>query len=208
MNITISVFTLIAINIIVFLAGFWLGRSMKWMMQDTENRMEEQGESEETESVQARNVRQEGKRIPLGWSIGSPATGEVRTFCEGTRRGALIRSEQGKLYAPTAGKITRLYPMGNAMLLRTDFGVEIMLRVGEVKDELCSACFRSYVVQNEVIHKGKLLLEFDREGLQKEGVDPSVSVTVETAEDYNDITVTQNQRVKAGEELLWVRCEK
>ena len=219
MNITISVFTLIVVIIIALLAGFWLGRSIRWMMQDTESRGSEQNEQGQNETAWMRdeqlrrersneNVQENSNRQSNGYSIGSPVTGEVRTYCEGTRRGALIRSEKGKLYAPASGKIIRLYPMGNVMLLRTDKGVEVMMRVGEVKDELCSACFRTYVVQNEVIHKGKLLLEFDPEGLRKEGVDPSVAVTVEQLGEPMDITVTQKERVKSGEELLWIRTEE
>lgn len=145
------------------------------------------------------------KRISLGWAIGSPASGEVSTFFEGSRRGAVIRACEGVLYAPASGKITRLYPLGNQMILRTDSGVELLIRVGSHADELCSMYYRPRVVQNEIVNKGKLLLEYDVEGLRKEGVDTEVSISVEAAEDFRDIIVTEKGLVKAGEELLWVR---
>ena len=232
MEITIGMFTFIASVVIALLAGFWLGRSIRWMMQDTESKLLEtnvQGQKDLGQEAKllreeaqlspdgARFLQEEAKRFRgkterfqekaerfLGYTIGSPVTGEVRTFGEGTRRGALLRPEMGKLYAPASGKIIKLYPMGNTMVLRTDWGVEIMMRVGDVKDELCGTCFRTSIVQNEVVHKGKLLLEFDREELQKEGVDPCVSVTV-GAGAYRDIAVTQKERVKSGEELLWIK---
>ena len=113
--------------------------------------------------------------------------------------------EQGQLYAPAAGKIIRLYPLGNRMLLRTDSGVELLLQVGGNLDELCGSYFRPRVMQNEIVNKGKLLLEYDREGLLSEGADTGVSISVESADKLQDITVTGKERIKAGEELLWVR---
>lgn len=147
----------------------------------------------------------EGRRIPLGWAIGSPAGGDVSFFCEGNRRGVTILPEQGRLYAPAPGKITRLYPTGNAFELRTDYGVELLLQVGERTGELEGMYFRSRVVQNEIVGKGKLLLEFDIEKIQDEGYDISILMSVEDARDYKDIMITDVKRVKNGEDLMWVR---
>lgn len=152
-----------------------------------------------------KRVRTGEKRISLGWAIGSPASGEVSTFFEGSRRGAVIRACDGFLYAPASGKITRLYPLGNQMILRTDSGVELLIRVGSHADELCSMYYRPRVVQNEIVNKGKLLLEYDVEALRKEGMDADISISVEAAEDFRDIIVTEKGLVKTGEELLWVR---
>lgn len=145
------------------------------------------------------------KRIPLGWAIGSPVAGNVSLYYEGNRRGALILSDQGRMYAPASGKIIKLYPMGNRMLLRTDSGVELILQVGDHVDELCGAYFRPRVVQNEIVNKGKLLLEYDREGLLKEGADAGVSISMEASENLRDITITGKDRVKVGDELMWVK---
>ncbi|MCM1046396.1 MAG: PTS glucose transporter subunit IIA [Candidatus Gastranaerophilales bacterium] len=145
------------------------------------------------------------KKIPLGWAIGSPVSGMVSTFYEGSRRGALLLPDQGRVYAPASGKIIRLYPMGNRILLRTDSGVELLIQVGGEPDELCSRYFRPRVVQNEIVSKGKLLLEYDRERLTAEGADTKVSISVEEADNLRDITVTSVENVKAGEEILWVR---
>lgn len=212
MYITISVFALVAAVILSIMLGFWLGRSVRWMMIETESRVAEQMGTE-TEDMPLSNgklwkdkgdISLENKQILHGWSIGSPTPGEVRSISEGSKRGALIRPEQGKLYAPASGKITRLYPMGNAMILRTDEGVELMLRAGEVRDDLFSSYYRSYVVQNEVVTKGKLLLEFDRAGLRKEGLEVAVAVMVENGSEC-DVMVTQKEQVKMGEELLHVQ---
>lgn len=144
------------------------------------------------------------KRIPLGWAVGSPAEGAVLPFNEGNRKGAMVRSTQGCLYAPASGKIIKLYPSGNQMMLRTDFGIELLIRVGGKINEITGEYFRPRVLQNEIVNKGKLLLEYDREGLMEEGEDTDISISVEEAADFRDITVTEKSQVKMGEEILWV----
>lgn len=145
------------------------------------------------------------KRIPLGWAIASPISGQVKFLHEGTMRGALISPEQEIVYAPASGKITRLYPTGNAMRLRTEWGIELLIRAGVDTGELEGRYYRPRVVQNEVVNKGKPLLEFDVEGIRGEGYDPAVMISVEEAADYRDVTVCQGCRVKVGEDLMWVR---
>ncbi|MCM1325955.1 MAG: PTS glucose transporter subunit IIA [Bacteroidales bacterium] len=153
------------------------------------------------------------KRIPLGWAIGSPAEGAVKTFDHGDVRGAMVRTTKGCLYAPSSGKIVRLYPSGSQMMLRTDFGVELLIRVGSgingscqaaQPDEMLGEYFRPRVLQNEIVTKGKLLLEYDREALLAAGADTDIFVGVEEAGDFRDITVTEKTQVKQGEEILWV----
>lgn len=215
MVITISIYVLVVVAILSFMGGFWLGRSVKWMMLDTESRIDgEEGQESEEEQSDADEeeysgkMRNGAKRITQGWAIGSPVGGVVRCINDGTRRGALIQPEQGILHAPVSGKVIRLFPMGNRMLIRADSGVEILLCVGEAGDEMHSVYYRTHVVQNEIITKGKILLEFDRDKMHEEGVDTVVSVMVETADDYRDIMVTRKTQVRAGEELLRVRENK
>ena len=77
-----------------------------------------------------------------------------------------------------------------------------MIRVCEGVDEIYSMYFRARVVRNEMINKGKLLLEFDKEGLEAAGVEVKVSVSAE-AQDGRVFAMTSCNAVKAGEALLW-----
>lgn len=141
-------------------------------------------------------------RICGGKSIASPVDGSVHFFCEGGQKVVVINPVQGKVYAPISGKITKLYPMGNAFCLRGDEGTELLIRVGnQHPDELCSMHFRTRVVENEIVNKGKLLMEFDREGLLAAGEEVGVMVcSVCSAEE--EILVTEKEMVKIGEELF------
>lgn len=138
------------------------------------------------------------------WSVGSPVKGWITSCREGEHPTVVIQPEAERLYAPAAGKIIKLYPMGNAFLFRTEFGTELCLQVGNVGDDLLGRYFRPRVLQNEIVSKGKLLLEFDSPGLVAEGVSPAVTVTIENHSYGTDVRVTAQEQIKAGEEILLV----
>lgn len=225
METAVLIFILAISMIWAFMTGLWFGQNRNLSRkqekkQDMAGEASEYGdraagsfeEENESEGVIQKRSGEEKKRhkndervIAGGKAIGSPCDGEVNFFYEGNRRGAVLLPSQGQVYAPASGKIIRLYPMGNAFVLRTDFGVELLLKAGSRKDELLSMYYRARVVQNEIVNKGRLLLEFDLEGLLAEGEDTAVSVSVEAADDYRDILITNQKHVKVGEELLWVK---
>ncbi len=188
--------------------GFLMGRLSMYRKRDAE-------EAEQTEETvrPAQVKRQHGRRgrgnrqeeDTEGWSVGSPVSGEVTEHSEGDHPTVIIHTDSNKLYAPAGGKITRLFPMGNAMLFTTEFGAELYIQAGQTQDELLNRYYRPKIVQNEVVGKGKLLLEFDRQGLEAEGISPDVSVCVEHYGSGEAVRMTMRERVKAGEEILKVR---
>lgn len=139
--------------------------------------------------------------------VGSPVSGEVEDMYEGERPTVVIRPSEDRLYAPVGGKVTKLFPMGNAILFNTEFGAELYIQAGDCGDDLLGRYFRPRIVQNEIVGKGKLLLEFDRRGLEAEGVSSKVSVAVEAGEYGSDILAVAGKQVKTGEEILRVRSE-
>lgn len=141
---------------------------------------------------------------PAGHPIASPVAGQVDVLEAQGRRGVLLTPEDNKVYAPASGKIIRLYPRGNEFLLRTDSGVVLRLRAGERDAEMTRDYFRPRIMQNEFVGKGKLLLEYDREALARDGYDTHVSMTVEEGEDSYDLSVTGSMWVKNGQDCLWV----
>lgn len=136
------------------------------------------------------------------YSLGSPVSGYVLSFREGDRPAAVIQPMEDKLYAPASGKIIRLFPMGNDFLFVTEFGAELRIRAGDTDDDLLGRYFRPRVVQNEIVAKGKLLLEFDRQSLAAEGASTMVTVSVEHRAHGSNVRLTADEEVKTGQELL------
>ncbi len=141
---------------------------------------------------------------PAGHAIASPVAGQVDVLEGQGRRGVLLTPEDNRVYAPASGKIIRLYPRGNEFLLRTDSGVVLRLQAGERDAEMTRDYFRPRIMQNEFVGKGKLLLEYDREALARDGYDTHVSMTVEEGERSYDLSVTGSMWVKNGQDCLWV----
>ena len=188
--------------------GFILGRVSMYGLGSEEPEETERNNGTSLEGVIKRNHRGRNHRAldeMRKWSVGSPVSGEVVACEEGEHPTIVVRPENGKLYAPAAGKITRLFPMGNAFLFVTEFGTELYIQAGETSDELLVCHYRPRVIQNEVVAKGKLLLEFDCQGLEADGASADVSICVESCPYGGDAQLTMGERVKVGEEILQVR---
>lgn len=164
-------------------------------------------EERQQEPIQRRyrgRQRREQQARPAGHPIASPVAGQLEVLSGQGRRGVLLSPEGDRVYAPASGKIIRLYPRGNEFLLKTDCGVVLRVQAGERDAEMTEDYFRPRIVQNEFVGKGKLLLEYDREALARDGYDTHVSMTVEEeAESYN-LSVTGSLWVKSGQDCLWV----
>lgn len=199
-----QMYDVVATGVLGLLIGFWSGRSLRWKMEETE---------EAEENVEERKITAARQLVREGTAIGSPVNGKIRKTTEGmseetadpgTGRISIV-PEDGKVYAPTAGKVLRLYPMGNRIRFRTDSGLELELNVCKDREELHSAYYHCNVLQNEIVRKGKLLVEFDKEGLTGEGVDTAVTVEMCQLPERGQIVSTWKDYIRAGEELLWVQ---
>lgn len=189
-----------------FLAGLFMGKSGK--VGEEKEREEVTANGQKAALSQAlydnRKAPAGSKRIPLGFGIGSPVVGEMEPYEEQEGNRIKIYPSQGKVYAPASGKITRVFPTGNAMRLKTDQGLELLIQAGIGTEELEGEYYRARVVKNEIVGKGKLLLEYDIESIVQEGYDPALVITVEDARDFADVTVMNMDKVRVGDNLMWV----
>ena len=113
MNITLNLFAVFGIILSSVMAGFGMGRYEK-----------------------KPRYKGEEKVIAQGHVIGSPVSGDVQEVSEGGRPEIVIIPDDGVIFAPVAGKIIRLYPMGNAFVIQTEEQIQISIRVGGYPDEL------------------------------------------------------------------------
>ena len=116
-----------------------------------------------------------------------------------------IRPRDNKLFAPTAGKVLKIFPMGNQFLFETEFGAELTIQVGDTSDDMLGVMYRPRVVNHEIVPEGKLLLEFDREGLEEQGVEPTVKLKVLLEEGQaKELFVEDGVKLSRGEELFCI----
>ncbi len=188
-------------------AGFMAGRISMYGLWDSEEEEPEKEREEQPAEPRKSGWRRRGhfnEDNRQSWPLASPVTGEVILQKEGEQPTIVIHPDCDRVYAPADGKVSRLFPMGSAFRFTTSFGAEIYIQAGCGADDLLARYYRPRVLQNEVVEKGKLLLEFDRRGLEAEGVSAEVSVCVEQFFYGGEVRMTAGEHVAAGEEILQV----
>ena len=63
-------------------------------------------------------------------------------------------------------------------MLLLDCGTELKIEIGEGTEALEGMYFRTRVLKNEYVNKGKLILEYDVEKLKAAGYDPGIRMQI------------------------------
>ncbi len=201
----ISFWWLTAIAAAAMAAGFCMGRltTARWTVEEPAGDKEEEAEYESRRKGRRDGKKDSRSRFPF--SVGSPVSGEMVQIDGDEKAVVAVHPGEDRLYPPANGKITKIFPRGNAFLLRTEFGAEIYIKAGDAEDDLLERYYRPRVVQNEIVGKGKLILEFDRKGLVKEGASCCVYMGIESGAVLGSVLASKGALVKAGEPLLGLR---
>ena len=125
----------------------------------------------------------------------APAKGEIidikemkdETFAsEMMGKGVGIIPQDGKLYAPFDGKVAMVFPTGHAVGLTSQNGTEMLIHIGINTVEENGNGFDLKVRQDQKIHQGDLLVEFDLEKL-KEKYDMTIACVITNSDAYKEI---------------------
>lgn len=143
-----------------------------------------------------------GKEEVIRWLL-SPVSGEVVHAQSGEELILLFRPVDGYLYAPSDGRITKVYPFGNAMDLESEHGAQIYLQLGEDMAEGERYLFRPKVVGREVVGSGKKLLEFERKTLEEKGRDILLTMKIRfPAQTQYQLSVKEGDVINHGNSIL------
>ncbi|KTS29352.1 beta-glucoside-specific PTS transporter subunit IIABC [Pantoea stewartii] len=108
-------------------------------------------------------------------------------------KGLAIYPTGGKLRSPIDGRVESLFETHHALGLKSDTGAEILIHIGIDTVKLGGRHFTSHIQPGQFIRTGDLLITFDLNALEAEGIDPSVIVIVTNCERYGEV-----RPVKAG----------
>lgn len=137
-----------------------------------------------------------GKALPLN-TVNDP------TFSEAVLgQGIAIDPQEGKVYAPFDGVADTVFETGHALGLSAKDGVEVLIHVGLDTVNLKGKYFTTKVSSHDKIKKGQLLLEFDKDAIQKEGYDTVTPVIVTNSEQYGKVQSLASGQVEVGKEIL------
>jgi len=85
--------------------------------------------------------------------------------------GVAVIPSAGKVYAPTDGRIISIFDTKHAICFASNYGTEILIHIGVDTVNLQGKYFTPHVNTGDVVKKGQLLIEFDKEQIQKAGYD-------------------------------------
>ncbi len=85
--------------------------------------------------------------------------------------GVAVIPEEGKVYAPADGRIISIFDTKHAICFSSNCGTEILIHIGVDTVNLQGKYFTPHVNTGDIVKKGQLLIEFDKENIQKAGYD-------------------------------------
>ncbi len=83
---------------------------------------------------------------------------------------AVIPSE-GKVYAPADGTISSIFDTKHAVCFRSNAGTEVLIHIGVDTVNLKGQYFTAHVKDGNIVKRGQLMVEFNKEQIEKAGYD-------------------------------------
>ena len=154
------------------------------------------GEKETNEEKQDKKIEEGQPILNMGVNaIKSPISGKVielekvddPVFSSGAMgKGIAIEPMDNKVYAPFNGTIEFIAETKHAIGLLSEDGVEVLIHVGMDTVKMQGRGFNVKTSVNSKIKAGDLLLEFDRNAIEKEGYSLITPVVITNADNYED----------------------
>lgn len=194
---------LITVGITVVLAFV-----LTWILgfEDPANEEEEEVTVEEVAAEEVKDELGESNSIVLspieGKAVSLKQVNDVTFSEEIMGKGAAIIPTVGRAVAPVDGTVSALFETKHAIGLTGDNGVEILIHIGLDTVKLGGKHFTAHVKSGDKVKAGDLLVEFDIEGIKKEGYDVITPVLVTNTHDYKDVLSLIDRDVKEKEELI------
>lgn len=119
-------------------------------------------------------------------------------------KGLAVIPSVGEIYSPVDGTVEAVFKTKHAIGLKSKDGVELLIHIGIDTVELEGKYFTSHITQGSEVKAGDLLVEFDKEAIQKEGYDIITPIIVTNSPNYMDILPTEKAQINKGETILRV----
>ncbi|SKA04758.1 PTS system, beta-glucosides-specific IIC component [Pilibacter termitis] len=141
---------------------------------------------------------------PLQGIVAPLSSGKDEAFSSGALgKGALIYPKEGKVVAPFDGTVMTVFPTKHAIGLISENGTEVLIHIGLDTVQLEGKYFTTFVNQGDKVKKGQLLVEFDKDGIEKAGYSTETPVIITNSADFREIVEPDMKKdVAHGENVL------
>ncbi|WP_101842009.1 beta-glucoside-specific PTS transporter subunit IIABC [Halobacillus sp. Marseille-P3879] len=145
--------------------------------------------------------------------VDSPFSGNViplsdvpdEVFSSGAMgKGVAIKPTENKLYAPFDGTVVMIAPTKHAIGLRSETGIELLVHIGIDTVKLAGSPFNLHVEDGAVFKKGEILVEFDEEAIQSQGLETITPVIITNAGAYEEVIIEDLKQSTFNQKLMTV----
>lgn len=119
-------------------------------------------------------------------------------------KGVGIIPDDGKVFSPFDGVVEMLSDTSHALGLRSNNGVAVLIHIGIDTVKLGGKGFRVFVKEGEHISQGKLMVEFDKALIEKEGLDPTVILVATELEDEQLFKSVTGRHLNVSDKIMTV----
>ena len=116
--------------------------------------------------------------------------------------GIAIDPTDNKVYAPFDGTVEFIAETKHAIGLKSDDGVELLIHVGMDTVKMNGKGFDVKTKVNERVKEGDLLLEFDRNEIQKEGYSLITPVVITNSNNYEQDELCIDEEALFGKSII------
>ncbi len=81
--------------------------------------------------------------------------------------GTAVLPAEGKVYAPADGVILSVFDTKHAICFQSSFGTELLIHIGVDTVNLKGEFFTAHVKDGDIVKKGQLMIEFEKEKIEK-----------------------------------------
>lgn len=143
--------------------------------------------------------------------IKSPLSGKVIALSEiddpvfaggAMGNGIAIEPTDNKVYAPFDGEIEFIAESKHAIGLKSEDGVELLIHVGMDTVQMDGKGFDVKVKANEKVKAGELLLEFDKDAIQKAGYSLITPVVITNSFEFEQKELCLDQEISYGKSII------
>lgn len=113
--------------------------------------------------------------------------------------GVAIRPSDGRVVAPVAGRVEKVFPGGHGIAIETEAGLQVLVHVGLETVHLEGDGFDPHVAEGDEVAVGDPLVTVDLARLAELEVDPVSPVVIMSGE---SVTVVAAGAVASGDPLL------
>lgn len=169
-----------------------------------ENKLEEEVIENTAEDVNVM-IKQETFTLPVNGSIVELSSVNDEVFASGSiGKGIAILPSDNKIVAPCDGVINMLFPTGHAVGIVSDKNAELLIHIGIDTVQMEGRGFTKKVKQGDRVKKGDVLIEFDKQIIEKEGYDATVMFVVTNSSSFLDVINIKKEAATITDECLAV----